>query len=110
MVKFILIVGLLVCAGYAFLQRDKSRLIAGCIAMLSAIGMVLVIQPELSTRVANAIGVGRGTDLVTYFWILMSVLVLLNLQFKIFALQRTLTELAREVALRTAKNAPTEGR
>jgi hypothetical protein len=108
MVKSILIVGLLVCAGYAFLQRDKSRLIAICIAMLSAIGMILVIQPELSTRVANSIGVGRGTDLITYFWILMSVLVLLNLQFKIFALQRTLTELAREVALRTADNAPRE--
>lgn len=104
MVKLILIVGLFICAGYAFLQRDKSRLIATCIALLSFVGMVLVIQPELSTRVANAIGVGRGTDLVTYFWILMSVLVLLNLQFKIFALQRTMTELAREVALRTAKN------
>jgi len=101
MVKLILIAGLFVCAGYAFLQRDKSRLIASCIGVLSAIGMVLVIQPEYSTRVANAIGVGRGTDLITYFWILMTVLVMLNLQFKIFALQRTLTMLAREVALRT---------
>jgi hypothetical protein len=108
MVKLILILGLLVCAGYAFLQRDKSRLIAGGIGLLSVIGMVLVIQPELATRVANTLGVGRGTDLITYFWILMSVLVLLNLQFKIFSLQRTLTELSREVALRTAKNPPTD--
>lgn len=101
MVKLILILGLLVCLGYAFLQRDKSRLVAGAIALLSLVGIVLVLHPDLSTRIANGVGVGRGADLVTYFWILMSALILMNLQFKIFSLQRTITELAREVALRT---------
>lgn len=108
MVKLILIIGLLICVGYAFLQRDKSRLVSGGIAVTSSIGMVLVVYPEWATRLANALGVGRGTDLVTYFWILMSVFILLNLQFKIFALQRTVTELSRELSLRTVRSSHVE--
>lgn len=102
MIKVILLFGLLVCLLYAFFQRNKSRLVAGGISVLSLIGMILVVKPDLASAAANIVGVGRGADLILYFWILFSVLVMMSLQFKIFSMQRTLTELAREYAIGTA--------
>jgi len=103
MIKVILLLGLLACLFYAFFQRNKSRLVAGGISALSLIGMIFVVRPDLASAVANMVGVGRGADLILYFWILFSVLVMMSLQFKMFSLQRTLTELAREQALISAQ-------
>lgn len=103
MIKIFLLFGLLVCIAYAFLQRKKSHLVSWGIVMLCLAGMVLVIEPDIATASANLLGIGRGVDLILYFWILFSVFVMMNLQFKIFSLQRTLTELSREVSIRTAR-------
>lgn len=67
---------------YAFFQRNKSRLVAGGISVLSLIGMIFVVKPDLASAVANMVGVGRGADLILYFWIMFSVLVMMSLQFK----------------------------
>jgi len=103
MIKVILLFGLFVCLLYAFFQRNKSRLVAGGISVLSLVGMILVVKPDLASAAANIVGVGRGADLILYFWILFSVLVMMSLQFKIFSMQRTLTEFAREYAIGAAK-------
>lgn len=101
MIKLILIFGLLACLVYAFLQRRKSRTVATGILLASGTGIWFVLVPEHTSVLAEALGVGRGADLILYFWIVMSVLILMNLQFKILSLQRDLTELAREVTLRS---------
>jgi hypothetical protein len=48
-------------------------------------------------------GVGRGADLVFYCWIVISLIVSVNLQFKILNLQEMTTELTRELALRAPR-------
>lgn len=95
------------CAGlgaallYAYLQRRKSRAISLGIMLVSAFGILAVLSPEASNAMARAVGVGRGADLVMYCWIVISLLVSVNLQFKILKLQHNLTLLTREVALRS---------
>lgn len=61
---------------------------------------VVVLLPNVTTRVAQVFGVGRGVDLVLY----ASVAVLFLLVFKLFIqhekLERKLTDLVRREALR----------
>jgi len=101
MIKTMLISGLLLCLAYAFLQRRKSRTVSVGISLISIAGIWFVLMPQHTTALADALGVGRGADLVAYFWIVISVFVMMNLQFKILGLQRDITEVSRELALRT---------
>lgn len=61
---------------------------------------VVIVSPQISTRVANFFGVGRGSDFVIYG----SVILLFILVFKIFvaleSLERKLTGLVRREALK----------
>jgi hypothetical protein len=99
-IQALLILGLLLCLLYAFLQRQKSHFISTVITIVSLIGIYLVLDPDRSNQLAHLVGVGRGADLIVYCWLVISLMVSVNLQFKILTLQGDITELARELALR----------
>jgi hypothetical protein len=61
--------------------------------------VLFVINPELTTRLAHSVGVGRGTDLLLYLFCLASTTVFLTLYKKNRTVEEKLTEVAREVAL-----------
>jgi len=61
-----------------------------------------VLRPADTTRVAHLVGVGRGTDLVLYLLVVGVTLLALNTYFRFRVIERRLTELARDAALRTA--------
>lgn len=103
-IQTFLVVGLLLCLFYAFLHRGRSRLIGFLMTSVSLAGIYFVVWPEHTTEIARHLGVGRGADLVLYCWLVISLIVSLNLRFKILALESAVTRLARELALR----APTE--
>lgn len=102
-IQWILIIGLLFALAYAFLQRNKSRLVSSLITVSSFAGIYFVLYPDQTTELAHLLGVGRGADLVTYCWILISLVISLNLQFKILHLHGVVTELTRELALRNPR-------
>lgn len=102
-IQWILVLGLLLCLFYAFLQRSKSRMVSIAMATMSLCGIYFVLFPDITTDLAKALGVGRGADLVLYCWIVISLVVSVNLQFKILNLQEMLTQLARELALRAPR-------
>ncbi|MCV2353662.1 DUF2304 domain-containing protein [Paucibacter sp. B2R-40] len=97
--QFILISGLLACLIYAFLQRQKSRLISALLAVISILGIVFVSTPELTNVLAKFVGIGRGADLILYCWLLISIVVSVNLQMKILSIHKNITDLTRELAL-----------
>ena len=85
--------------------------VGGVVSVMAALGILLVWNPDRATWIANALGVGRGTDLLVYvLFILMAMLVLLiHARFRHY--DRLLTELARSVALAGARTPPgDEGR
>ena len=55
--------------------------------------------PNLTTRVSNLFGIGRGMDLITY----MSIIILFYLIFRVYvkteSLEKNITKLIREIAL-----------
>lgn len=107
-IQVILTVGLLLCLSYAFLQRQKARYVSLAIEVVAFAGICFVLAPEWTNRLAHMVGVGRGADLILYCWLLISLMVSINLQFKILDLQRLLTELTREIALQAPRTAPKE--
>lgn len=61
-----------------------------------------VLRPGDTTRAAHLLGVGRGTDLVLYLLVVGVTALALNTYLRFRAMERRLTELARDAALRTA--------
>lgn len=102
-VQVILTLGLLLCLVYAFLQRQKSRLVSFALAAIAFAGIYFVQVPESANRLAHFVGVGRGADLILYCWLVISLIVSVNLQFKILKLQGLLTDLAREITLQNPR-------
>jgi small membrane protein len=58
-----------------------------------------VVKPAVSTRIANWLGVGRGTDLIFYLSIVILIFVLLMMYSKIKKLEEMVTSLLRSQAL-----------
>ena len=65
-------------------------------------GAILIAVPDLSTAIAQMVGVGRGADLLLYLGILGLSFVCLLLYAKLRQLETTLTELVRLIALQNA--------
>ena len=101
-IRIVLIAALLVTVLYAVRNRRHSPLASMGALLFGMVGVFCVIMPEATTMVANLLGVGRGTDLLLYCFIISSVLMVLNLHLRVLRLQEMVTGMAREQALRSA--------
>jgi hypothetical protein len=101
-INVLLTFGLLVCAAYALMLGRGGLRAAWLMLVTIAAGLYFVWRPEQSTRVAHLLGVGRGADLVMYFWIVLTILMHLGMQRRVHIESRRLTELARAVGLEEA--------
>jgi hypothetical protein len=103
----IIIVGLVLVALYAGTKRLSGLQIIGIVAITVA-GIALVIFPNASTRIANMLGVGRGTDLVFYLAILVGLFVASNFYFRFKRQEAALIALARQSAADHARPPQTD--
>ena len=105
-IKLLLIVAL---AGAAYLlvhgrRTALSLLVRRAIALLTiAVGVVAVLFPDLVTRAANVVGVGRGTDLVVYVLCVTFLFTTIGQHMRLVAMHDKFVELARRVALNEAR-------
>ena len=110
-IRILLIAGLSAIGFFVFLRRNKLPFHIMTVFLLLAAGAVAVIVPNMTSEVAQFVGVGRGADLVTYIAIIAVMFVLLHYYTKFVELQQKMTELAREMAILRAENStkpPTE--
>lgn len=104
--QFLLILGVVVATGFALrlLPGERSLALKRILALLFVLAAVLaIIFPAMLTVIARFFGIGRGTDLLLYVFI---VAVLLFAVATIRAKARSdarVTELARAVALMEAR-------
>jgi hypothetical protein len=88
---------------YAWIEYERSPFI-GLVAVVAAwTGVYFVWFPSHATVVAEAVGIGRGVDLILYTWVGISFILLLNLHLKMRAQMELLTGLARELAFLRAE-------
>lgn len=105
-IQVILTLGLLAALIYASVQKVMPRLILLAFFGLVALGVYFVWMPDHTTVIAHWLGVARGTDLLIYLWIVLTLIVGLNLHLKIQAAREEITELVRAMALASAKEPP----
>ncbi len=70
-----------------------------------AVGVV-VWQPNLSTEVANRLGVGRGSDLVLYVSVAVLFYVIFRLTVRLEKIEKNITKIVREVAINKEQRTP----
>jgi hypothetical protein len=87
---------------YALLQKSQFPLIAHSLPLVCLTGVYFAWFPEMTAQIAHRVGVGRGTDLMLYVWLLASGFLFLVLHLKLVTQDRKLTELARAIALAQA--------
>lgn len=88
---------------FVALQRTTSALVRALILAVIGTGGVFVWIPEQTNVLAGALGVGRGADLVLYFWVVITLGVILVLYLKVIRMGRRMTELTRAIALAQAR-------
>jgi hypothetical protein len=80
--------------------RAWKRLI---LVALVAVAIASILNPELTTRAANMVGVGRGTDLLLYVLTAVFLYVVVGFYLKFRDVERQVTVLARRLALDEAR-------
>lgn len=60
---------------------------------------IIVIRPEVTSFLANMVGVGRGADLVTYLSIVLIFYIIFQIMVKIEKIERNITKIIRKIAL-----------
>ena len=73
---------------------------------LAVLGIALVINPEWTNAAAGLLGIGRGADLMFYFFIVFCLFHFATTASTIRRLQRDVTTLTRELAVRHPLTAP----
>lgn len=101
--QFVLLTFIVFLIVYAWTQRARSKLVANSVMLICVIGAGLVIYPDSATNLAQAVGIGRGADLITYLFIVIVMVAIFNLHLSTRSEQRRLTKLVREIALLTAQ-------
>jgi hypothetical protein len=71
-------------------------------------GVYFVWLPEQANALAELVGIGRGADLITYLWIVITLAVMFLLYLKILNLGHMVTKLARHIALANPRRPNTE--
>ena len=103
LIQLILIVGLLAILISYFRWFRSAVVDKLLIAVIMAAGMFMVVFPELTNKLATALGVGRGADLVFYLFIVAFCYLILLVYAKIKKMEQQLAELARKQALMDVK-------
>jgi hypothetical protein len=104
----LLLLGALALAAYSLMHGRAtalSLLLRRVTTMAAiAVGATAVIFPDLVTRVANAVGVGRGTDLLLYLLCVAFLFTSIGLYMRLARINDKYVELARQVALAASRD------
>lgn len=80
-------------------SRPKLRLVWVTIWLVSA---GLIAFPDSTSAIAHALGIGRGADLVLYGLALTSIWFIAHTKERQWSMERSITALTREIAIRNA--------
>jgi len=106
----VILIAILLFILRAFLVQKSLLLIKRAVAVIMFGGLLfLVVFPDISTWIANKVGIGRGADLLFYFAHLFFLLVAVALWRRLITLNDTVTRLAREIAIIKAERPEENG-
>lgn len=101
-IQLILLTGVAFISLYFVIQLKKKLLDLLLLFAMIAVAVVFIIWPDITTKLAQKLGVGRGADLVFYVSILIFWFVVLKLYARVRQLEKSFTQIIREDALKKA--------
>ena len=81
-------------------QQMRVRFVLSFIWLAAGAAM---LRPDMSMRLANILGIGRGADLLLYVAILVSIAILFKIYLRFATLENQLTVLIRHLAISEAR-------
>lgn len=103
-ISFFLSIMMLAAIAAGLVLRRRAPVVGVAIAIAAMGGLYFVWMPGHLSALANALGVGRGTDLLLYLWVSLTMLALAAIVFELRHLQRHVTLLVREQAMQRARS------
>jgi hypothetical protein len=100
-----LFVGSLVAMARGWATRREGT-ISALIWLLAALA---IIWPDVTTRIARAVGLGRGLNLLVYCTVLVTIVGFFMVYIRLRKLRRQLTLLVRHLAILEAQEGPPLG-
>ncbi len=96
--QIVLIAALILFVVYIY--RLRTVFLDRIIYLLCAlVGIILVIDPPLTTQIANWLGIGRGADLLFYLFIIASLFYVVATRSRIRRLEQQITRLVQQNAI-----------
>ncbi|HEX4443433.1 MAG TPA: DUF2304 domain-containing protein [Galbitalea sp.] len=105
-IQIILIVALIGVAFYLLRARESARHLAirrAVVLLALIVGIVVIIAPGLLSFAAHLLGIGRGTDLLLYAFIVVALFYVVTDYKRSLQQSRATTQLARELTLAEAR-------
>lgn len=99
-IQLLLLTGVAFLALYFIIRLKKKVLDVILLFLMAATAILFILRPELTTKLAARLRVGRGADLVFYVSILLFWFVILKLYARIRKLEQQFTKLVRDEALK----------
>jgi hypothetical protein len=104
-IKYLLIASFVALLAWAFRNRARVGVRASVRATavaLTALAVMSIVQPDITQRAADLLGVTRGTDLLLYCLIVVFMMTAVGMYFRFKELERRIVQLVRAGALREA--------
>ena len=100
LILIVMLIGIL----FLYFNRLRSGLVDRIVVALFVFaGIILAAVPDVTMKIAAFVGVGRGADLFMYLALVGLGFFLLVLYSKLRDIESTISELARSVAIETAR-------
>ena len=99
-IKAVLLTGVAFIFLYFITRLKKSLLDILILFAMIAAAVLFILWPDLTTKIANRLNVGRGADLILYLSILIFWFMILKLYTRIRRLEQLFTKIVRDDALK----------
>jgi hypothetical protein len=100
--QLVLLISILILGLYFFRMRTilMDRFI---MAALFLAAIFFILFPNVSTVIANSLGIGRGTDMIFYFFIVFSLFKFIGISSDRKKMDKSLTDIVRALAIQNAR-------
>ncbi|MBA4139001.1 MAG: DUF2304 domain-containing protein [Segetibacter sp.] len=102
-IQILLTTGVVLIALYMYVRIRKSVVDTVLIFLFLAVGILFILFPEITNKLAKALGVNRGINLIFYTGFLILLFLILKLYARSKRLEQNLTELVRKISLEKAE-------
>ena len=102
-IQVALTAGLVFIGLYMYLRLRSSIVDILLIFLFMTVGILLILFPDYSNKIAHWVGVTRGADLVFYLSTLFFLFLIMKLYSRIRRLEQQLTEIIRDKSIAEAE-------